>query len=379
MKQFITTHKTLVCIIAVLCVAVIGSVVAFAVGADKEKQEETTTVSETTIEETTTQKETTETTTVKETADPYLKGGKMYSRLTGMPVSKKIGTKRPIAIMINNIGDAIPQSGISSADVIYEATVEGGITRMMAMFENYDKISRIGSVRSCRFYFPYWAVEWDAIYAHFGQSGFAMDFLKSGKVDALNAMDNSAFVTFYRDPSKVAPHNVFATPAGIRQTINDKQYRTTYKKNVKKHFQFAKYGTEYILKTGFKASRIDTNYPVNHSYFVYNKKTKLYERFQFGTAHIDELNQKQLTCSNVIIQQADAPLFGDGKSVDFQIVGSGKGMYFTRGKGIKIIWKKSKDTSITHFYDEKGKEIKLNTGKTFICVMPSDQTPTITK
>ena len=348
MKQFITTHKTLVCIIAVLCVAVIGSVVAFAVGADKEKQEETTTVSETTIEETTTQKETTETTTVKETADPYLKGGKMYSRLTGMPVSKKIGTKRPIAIMINNIGDAIPQSGISSADVIYEATVEGGITRMMAMFENYDKISRIGSVRSCRFYFPYWAVEWDAIYAHFGQSGFAMDFLKSGKVDALNAMDNSAFVTFY-------------------------------KKNVKKHFQFAKYGTEYILKTGFKASRIDTNYPVNHSYFVYNKKTKLYERFQFGTAHIDELNQKQLTCSNVIIQQADAPLFGDGKSVDFQIVGSGKGMYFTRGKGIKIIWKKSKDTSITHFYDEKGKEIKLNTGKTFICVMPSDQTPTITK
>ena len=372
--EFIKSKKGIATlIIAVVAIAAIVIAVVANTGKTKKTAETTTKETEsTTTEETTTAKE-----TEKETSDPNLKGDKMYSYLTGEPVSKKIGQKRPYAIMINNISDAIPQSGISQADVIYEATVEGSITRMMAVFEDFSKVKKIGSVRSCRFYFAYWATEWDAIYCHFGQSGYALNFLDSGKVDALGARDDTAYVTYYRDSAKVAPHNVYTTKDNLDNGTSAKKYSTSYSKNYKGHFNFTKYGTSVKLQNAKNANSVYTNYKINSSYFVYDKNTKLYNRFQYGQKHIDEVNGEQLKCKNIIIEQADAPLFDDGKSVNFKIVGSGKGTFITEGKAIPITWKKKNSTAITHFYDASGKEIQLNTGKTFICVMPTDQSITI--
>ena len=76
--------------------------------------------------------------------------GKVQSDLTGEWVDPAVNEQRPVAVMINNIGEAMPQSGIGQADVIYEMIVEGGITRLMAVFSDYSGLEKIGPVRSAR-------------------------------------------------------------------------------------------------------------------------------------------------------------------------------------------------------------------------------------
>ncbi len=92
-------------------------------------------------------------------AEDALPEGMVKSYLTGEPVAEVQGRRRPVAVMLSNIISACPQSGISRAGVIYEAPVEGGITRLMGLFENYDDLEKIGSVRSCREYYVYMAAD----------------------------------------------------------------------------------------------------------------------------------------------------------------------------------------------------------------------------
>ena len=366
--------KKKILIITILGIVLIAAGIGtYAALSKKDKPKKETVKEETTSrEEAYTEAETTQTETTTTEEKP-----KYYSMLTGEAVSKKIANRRPIAVMINNIVNADPQSGTASAGVIYEATVEGGITRMMALYDDYDDVARIGSVRSCRFYFAYWATEWDAYYIHWGQSSYALDFLKSGKVDTLNAFDDSAYTTFEIRSDIAAPHNIFALPDGIKKVIKQKGYDTKKDSDFESPLTFAEYGTTVTLDKGKNAKELYTNYPVNGSYFLYDEEKGVYKRYQYGQKHKDALTNKQLRFTNLIVQWADAPLFDDGKSVNFNIVGSGKGLFFTGGKYINITWKKESATSKTYFYDEDGNEITLNTGKTCICVMPSSQEVTI--
>ena len=74
--------------------------------------------------------------------------GQVISYLTGEYVPEEIGRRRPVAIMLNNLRPACPQAGIANAGVVYEAPVEGGITRLMGVFEDYDNLDKIGYVKS---------------------------------------------------------------------------------------------------------------------------------------------------------------------------------------------------------------------------------------
>ena len=143
--------------------------------------------------------------------------GEVKSRLTGEWVSEEIGNRRPVAVMLNNIIDAVPQSGIEQAGVVYEAPVEGGLTRLMGIFEDYDNLDKIGSVRSCRLYYIYFAKEFDAIYTHFGQAIYAEPLLASSDVHNLNGLvlDGSCF---YRTKDRVAPHNAYIGAEGITRS-----------------------------------------------------------------------------------------------------------------------------------------------------------------
>ena len=111
------------------------------------------------------------------TEDP-IPDGYVVSYLTGEYVPEAIGRRRPVAVMLNNLRPACPQAGIANAGVVYEAPVEGGITRLMGVFEDYDNLEKIGSVRSCRDYYIFYASGFDAIYTHYGQSAYALPFLE---------------------------------------------------------------------------------------------------------------------------------------------------------------------------------------------------------
>ena len=297
--------------------------------------------------------------------------GKVKSKLTGAYVDAKIAEKRPVALMYNNIIDAIPHSGLYNADICYEAPVEGSITRIMGIFENYEKIKKMGSVRSCRIYYCSFANEWDAIYSHFGQSKYALEYLKSGKIDTVSALNGEKY--FYRTSDRVAPHNCFTSGANLKKAIKDFKYRANYEKDYKGHFEFAEEDKKIDLESDKIAKRVDIGYQINKPYFVYNTKDGQYYRYQYGSKHIDDQNNKQLHCSNIIIQFVDATLYPDNKSLNMTLTGKGSGWYITNGKAIKITWKKDKQRSgQTKYLNENGEEIKLNTGKTWICMVQNE-------
>lgn len=95
---------------------------------------------------------------------------------------------RPVAVMMGNNSVGAPQSGIGHAGVVYEAPVEGNITRLMGILEDYDELERIGSVRSCRDYYLFYANEFNAIYAHYGQAAYALPYLEQHVIDNLNGI-----------------------------------------------------------------------------------------------------------------------------------------------------------------------------------------------
>lgn len=98
---------------------------------------------------------------------------KKSNRLPSVTPEKKINivdmnsNKRPIAVMIdNNVGNS-SHVGLQDAYISYEIIVEGGLTRIMALYKDKD-MSQIGPIRSSRHYFLDYALESDAIYSHFG-------------------------------------------------------------------------------------------------------------------------------------------------------------------------------------------------------------------
>lgn len=334
-----------VAIIAVVCVLILG-------GEEKveEKPQETTTAVETTTE------------------DPN--AGKVKSFLTGEYVSQKRAEKRPVAVMYNNIINAIPHSGLSNAEVVYEAPVEGSITRLMGIFDNYDKLEKMGSIRSSRIYYCYFALEWDAFYCHFGQSKYALDFLKSGEIDTVNSL--TAGNNFYRTSDRVAPHNCFISGEKINEAIESLEYRKKYEDSYTGKFQFTEPDTTVELTSDKVAIKVELGYPINQPWFEYNSEDGQYYRYQYEDKHIDDQNNEQLHCSNIIVQFVDSSIYPDGKSLDITLTGTGSGWYITRGKAQKVTWKKEEKQGQTKYYDKDGNEITLNTGKTWICVVQNE-------
>lgn len=175
----------------------------------------------------------------EETETETGKDGMARSYLTGEWIDADLAKKKPVAIMIGNTNDALPQYGLSQADVLYEAPAEGGITRLMPIFQDYSGLDKIGSVRSCRHYYAYYAMEFDAIYVHYGQAIYATELLESGKVEDLNGLEGAIdSATFYRDKSRKAPHNAFVSTDGLDAGIELKGYDTELPSDYEGHYQF---------------------------------------------------------------------------------------------------------------------------------------------
>lgn len=304
--------------------------------------------------------------------------GQVRSKLTGEWVNKEVENKRPYAIMLNNISYANPQSGTSEASIIYEAIVEGGITRMMGIYEDlYDEegksLSRIGSTRSARHYFVSFADEYDAIYVHYGQTKYAVSKMKELDIDTLSGLSSLGTTVFFRDNNIKAPHNAFASAKGILKGTKKSGYRTEYKDGYEGHFKFYEEDTD--LTKGTVANKVTMKLSqYTNPYFVYNKETKTYDRYQFKGPHIDATTKKQLTFKNLIVQYVkEWNIDKNGyQTMDIEN-GTGSGYYITNGKAQKITWKKKESTKKMRYYDEDGNELTMNPGKTFVTIFPVDR------
>lgn len=306
----------------------------------------------------------------------YNEEGQVRSFLTGKWVDAEIGERRPVAVMLSNIEAANPMCGVSKADVVFEAPVEGEITRMMGIFEDYDDLEKIGSVRSCREYFLFWALEFEAIYAHYGQSSYAVEYLERDYVDNLSGLGAIGGTVFYRTDDRPSPHNAYASAKGIKEGIKKLRYSNEYKDTYSGKFKFAKDG-EIISLTGADgqvgtATYIAPGYYVNKPWFEYNQEDKLYYRFQYGDKHIDEMTGEQLAFTNVIIQYADWEKRDEKGYLAFDCHGEGYALIFTNGTCMEAHWMREgdQDDGVIRYYDiGLENEITLNQGKTMVCVV----------
>ncbi len=307
--------------------------------------------------------------------------GIYLSEITGEPISEEIKDQRPLAVMVDNEKIALPHYGTAEADVVYEmmnSTQNDRITRLMCIVKDWGKIEQMGSIRSTRPTNILLAAEWDAVLCHDGgpqvhigaylNNPWAQHF--SGTFSRINNGKPREFTEYiYKGDMDKNFSSMKSDPA----------YSTTYTeyRNEGSHFNFAPYGKEVDLTKVY-----DKTYPVteialpfwhNTSTLKYNDETKEYEYYEYGSRHEDAEDGEPLSFKNVFIQKCDFNQLDAKGYLIYNCIDSGKpGWYITNGVAKSVTWVKDEATHLTKFYDDNGEEIQINTGKTYISLVPSD-------
>ena len=313
------------------------------------------------------------------------------------------GTDRAIAVMIDNHSGAWPQANLSKAYIVYEIIVEGGETRLMAVFKGQD-LEKIGPVRSSRHYFLDYALENDAIYVHHGWSPQAQSDISKLGVNNINGIQESS-KNFWRAKDKSAPHNLFTSTASILSIAERKGFKTTSTKEsilkyVADEFKLSeKYEKEVVeevdatvtdnegnsasdsISTEAKTVAMQaTTITIPHSKlqtvkYEYNTETKTYTRYARKKLQTDYITGDSVTTKNIIITMCDNYTLTDTENKGRQglkNIGTFDGYYITNGEAIKIKCTKTDRDEQTVYKDLEGNEINVNDGNTFINICPTD-------
>ncbi len=291
--------------------------------------------------------------------------GRIQSYLTGEMTAVEKGNRRPLAVMISNDKESWPHYGMGHAGVIYEVPVEGDMVRYMALIEDYDDLERIGSVRSCRNCFISFAKEFDAVYAHYGQSSFAKADLK--EIDHINGLEGAGAKAFFRSDDRKSPHNAYTSFDRIQTAIGELGYSQEYGEGYEGHYRFARPDQPVILEyeSAVDAQKIEPGYPMYHPCFQYDEGDGLYHRYQSDAPQ--KSDEGPLTVKNVIIQYCQSGYYADTPYLNINVDTPEWGYYATNGKAVPVTWKK--EDGITRYYDPDGEEILLNPGKTWVCIL----------
>ncbi|GAW93435.1 hypothetical protein TherJR_2420 [Calderihabitans maritimus] len=279
---------------------------------------------------------------------------------------KELPARRPLAVMIDNHSRAHPQSGLREADLVYEMLVEGGITRLMAVYY-HNSAEKIGPIRSARPYFIDRALDHNAIYVHVGQSPQAQTYFQEKKPAHLD--EYSITKGFWRTDDREPPHNLYTSTDNLWQLASD------YNLNQQVDLEGFLFGTEENVFNGDReAEEIVIFYPQQFSQvrYVYDPDSRRYRRFMGGKAHIDAETNLQLSASNVIVQFVNTKTIDGVGRLEMDMIGEGKALVFSRGMVKEVRWKKQKLKEATRYLDSEDREVVLEPGQTWIEVVPRD-------
>ena len=330
--------------------------------------------------------------------------GKMESYLTGEWIDADIAQRRPMAVMIPNNRNALPQYGVSYADIIYEAPMEKcSCTRLMGIFQDYDDLEFIEPIRSARHYFLQEALSFDAIYCNWGLAEtYVSPLINSDYVDNISAgvkgIDVAADEAFSRDKERQElgyslEYTGVMSIEGYNAAVSRLGYDTDYPTD---NFTFpltfatdasrAEYEDYTDVTTIYPGGNDNQQFANGYSeldpYFVYNPDDHLYYRYQNGEPQIDEVNGEQLAVSNVIIKFVDGERLDDLGYMNFIVFGAGDGLLFTNGKCVELKWARDLafDEGLNYtndiyaqtrylYAENEEEEVILNKGKTWICLV----------
>ena len=324
-----------------------------------------TTVPETTVPVTTAPPETTVPPTTEATESPPVD----TNPLTGETLDA-VSSNRPYAIMINNLVKAVPQCGISKADIIYEIIAEGSVTRFMAIFHDLSDVDVIGPVRSVRPYFYRVGQHYGAIISSAGGSSEAIDLIKKEGYDYLNGIAGAGSA-FYRDDwrreNKGFEHSLMTTGEKLMKSAEKHGYKTTMEA-VDYGFHF----TADAMTTGEAASKITVWFYNNGKKTVmnYDETTGLYAMYQHGDDAVDGNDKSPVTFRNVVVLEADTHVKDKQGHLETQMTGTGKGYFARDGKIIPIQWSRESNSAKYVYTDSEGNPISFGIGKTYIAIVP---------
>lgn len=304
---------------------------------------------------------------------------------------------RIVGVMVNNISNTSrqntrPQRGLSSADLLIECKVEGGITRFCAVFHDADSIPEIGPLRSGRDQFLQLLMPYQALYYHDGESAACTKFISVYNYSGLNIGGKSYFNTpthphvAHRDSrgrDVAYEHTEFTSGKEIRQAASNAgiglkyDYDTTF-------FRFADYrtGAENTMRGTASGRTIrivhSDNYKTSFSYSVLSRtyKMQMYSHAAGGFENtVDELNGKQLSFDNLLICFAPIAAYpgdsGDVQQVSY--ISGGEAYFFSRG-GVQVgRWEKASPEHPLKVYDDAGAELLFNRGKTYLAIVDDDE------
>jgi hypothetical protein len=313
--------------------------------------------------------------TTTQTTDAETPAGMYRSELTNEWISASLQSQRPIAVMVDNEKIALPHYGLTEADVVYElmnSTKNGRITRLMAVVKDWGNITRFGSIRSTRPTNIMLAAEWNAVLCHDGGPYYINSWLAKAYSNNFNA-------GFSRIANgKAREFTEYIVSGDLQKKFAASGYSTTYNEYYPgTHFQFSNTELDLsVYSSAIAANEVQLPFPHNSSTLKYNAATGTYDYYEYGSAHKDPLhNNAQLTFKNVLIQDCTwSQLDSNGYLIYNCIDNTGRtGYYMTDGKAIPVIWYKLGENTPTVYYNAlTGEQIQLNTGKTYIALVPSD-------
>ena len=299
--------------------------------------------------------------------------------LTGEGTETDLSANRPVAIMINNLKKALPQLGVSQADIIYEAPAEGGITRMMAVFQSLEQVGELGSVRSARPYYVEMAAGLDAIFIHAGGSDDAYTAIKNYGVSNIDGVNGPYGGTmFWRDAARRKnagyEHSLLTSPERITKLLAGSlsKMRQTHKEGYSLPLSFTADGTP---ADGSPAGIITIRYSnYKTGVFRYDDQTGTYLAEQYGQPYVDGNNGQQIAVTNVLILTTSVKgVPGDTagrKSI--KLTGTGSGWFACGGKYIPIAWAKDSATAPFRYSTADGQPLELGVGKSYINIVDTD-------
>lgn len=298
-----------------------------------------------------------------------------YNPLTGYKKDSSYPEgQRPAAVMVNNLYDALPQSGISSADIIYEMVTEGGITRLMAVFTDYKTMPLTGPVRSARDQFIQLMLPLNALYVHIGTSTYASEMLNYYSyqdIDGIYLGSSAFYFDSERAKSKASEHcwytNWEMLSAGLAKiSLSDQGSLASV-------FHFTDPDGAKIMPEGGEAKNVSFRFSgYVDAAFTYNEAAGQYLKSEFGIPQMDVASNSQLAFNNLFILGTNVTFKPDGFCTDFDF-SSGTGYYFTEGKYEKIKWKKGEPTDPLVLTTTSGKELTVNCGKSYVAFVDYDQ------
>lgn len=295
--------------------------------------------------------------------------------------------RRPLAVMIENHTESRPQSGLSAADIIYEAVAEGGITRFMAVYLCNLSDIQVGPVRSARTYFLDWASEYDALYAHVGGANTpgpanALGQIVDYKIKALNQF-GIGFPTFWRDYQRLGrpvatEHTMYSTTRKLWEVGNKRGWAASDSAKLRWDAKFTTWKFAEDTPHSNPSLKVEVNFWEGYNDYKvewsYDSGCNCYKRANGGQDHTDLNNKKQLVAKSVVVQFMRESRANDGYENNVHLIygnkGQGKALIFQNGAVIEGKWIKDKRLSREKFVDSKGKEINFVRGQIWIQTVP---------